>query len=468
MFFNIKNSKIFFLSLFLVLWAAINSKAYDILYFYTDITNLTYFINFLRSIGPSIILFCLLTFILKNYFSKKNFSKNIILFYFFLFIIIQIIGFYLNPKNYPDLYEYDFAFSIIKNNEFLTRTFFLYDQNYYLINLLSVVFFFFLLNSFNNKVYYKYLFIINILILILINIPIGVLAYKEFLLSSNLTAYWNKMTAPESMILSQSVPRVTGLSRSLIIIYIFLICYAFFKKNLSNKTLFLIFLLILGSLIWSLQSRAAVYSLFFFNLLIVSLSENKVKKKIFTILILCIGPIIIHNLISYASFKIKNQMQISVDSQMEISVDRFKNQNRVTLVDTTGRIEIWKNIIEQSKTSLIFGKGSQADRWYLDRTDKWKNNASNSLFYSLICGGFLGVIIYILIIYETIKLLLNCILRSKFFRKENNNLNYSAFFILIFLLLRSIVENSFMIFSIDNLIFLSCFFLLKTNSKINQ
>jgi hypothetical protein len=464
MFFNIKNSKIFFLSLFLVLWAAINSKAYDILYFYTDITNLTYFINFLRSIGPSIILFCLLTFILKNYFSKINFSKNIILFYFFLFIIIQIIGFYLNPKNYPDLYEYDFAFSIIKNNEFLTRTFLLYDQNYYLINLLSVVFFFFLLNSFNNQVYYKYLFIINILILILINIPIGVLAYKEFLLSSNLTAYWNKMTAPESMILSQSVPRVTGLSRSLIIIYIFLICYAFFKKNLSNKTLFLIFLLILGSLIWSLQSRAAVYSLFFFNLLIVSLSENKVKKKIFTILILCIGPIIIHNLISYASFKIKNQNT----NQMEISVDRFKNQNRVTLVDTTGRIEIWKNIIEKSKTSLIFGKGSQADRWYLDRTDKWKNNASNALFYSLICGGFLGVIIYILIIYETIKLLLDCTLRLKFFRKENNNLYYSAFFILMFLLLRSIVENSFMIFSIDNLIFLSCFFLLKTSSKINQ
>ena len=464
MFFNIKNSKIFFLSLFLVLWAAINSKAYDILYFYTDITNLTFFINFLRSIGPSIILFCLLTFILKNYFSKKNFSKNIILFYFILFIIIQIIGFYLNPKNYSDLYEYDFAFSIIKNNEFFTRTFLLYDQNYYLINLLSVVFFFFLLNSFNNQVYYKYLFIINILILILINIPIGVLAYKEFLLSSNLTAYWNKMTAPESMILSQSVPRVTGLSRSLIIIYIFLICYAFFKKNLSNKTLFLIFLLILGSLIWSLQSRAAVYSLFFFNLLIISLSENKVKKKIFTILILCIGPIIIHNLISYASFKIKNQNT----NQMEISVDRFKNQNRVTLVDTTGRIEIWKNIIDQASTAPIFGKGSQADRWYLDRIDKWKNNASSSLFYSLICGGLLGVITCVLIMYETIKLLLNCVLKLKFFRKKNDNHYYSAFFILIFLLLRSIVENSFMIFSIDNLIFLSCFFLLKTNSKINQ
>ena len=185
MFFNIKNSKIFFLSLFLVLWAAINSKAYDILYFYTDITNLTYLINFLRTIGPSIILFFLLTFILKNFFSKKNFIKNIILFYFILFIIIQTIGFYLNPKNYLDLYEYDFAFSIIKNNGFLTRIFLLYDQNYYLINLLSVIFFFFLLNSFNNQVYYKYLFIINILILILINIPIGVLAYKDFLARKN-------------------------------------------------------------------------------------------------------------------------------------------------------------------------------------------------------------------------------------------------------------------------------------------
>jgi O-antigen ligase len=138
------------------------------------------------------------------------------------------------------------------------------------------------------------------------------------------------------------------------------------------------------------------------------------------------------------------------------------------LVDTTGRIEIWKNIIDQSSTAPIFGKGSQADRWYLDRIDKWKNNASNSLFYSLICGGLLGVITCALIMYETIKLLLNCVLKLKFFRKKNNNLYYSAFFILIFLLLRSIVENSFMIFSIDNLIFLSCFFLLKTNSKINQ
>lgn len=49
---------------------------------------------------------------------------------------------------------------------------------------------------------------------------------------------------------------------------------------------------------------------FFFNLLIVSISENKVKKKIFTILMLCIGPIIIHNLIYYASFKKKIKILI--------------------------------------------------------------------------------------------------------------------------------------------------------------
>lgn len=477
MLFNRKYSKKIFLSFFFVLWAAINSKAYDILYFYSEKNNFTYLINFLRSIGPSIIFFAFLILILKKkFFSKIILIKNIILFYFILFILIQIIGFYLNPKNYIDLHEYKSVFLIIKNDKFLTNIFLLYDQNYYLINLLSVIFFFFLLNNLKEKKYYKFLFIINIAILILVNIPIGVLSYKEYLLSNNFTAYWNKMTSPESMILNQSVPRVTGLSRSLIIIYIYIMCCTFFKKNIFDNKLFFILLLVLGSLIWSFQSRTAVYSFFLFNLLIISLSKTEIKKKILTILILCIGPIIIHNLIFYANINLKkfnantNNANINnvEQNQNTISLNKFTVQNRVTMVDTTGRIEIWKNIIDQARTAPIFGKGSQADRWYLDRIYKWKNNASSSLFYSLICGGLLGVITCVLIVYETIKLLLSCILKLKFFRKKNDNLYYSAFFILIFLLLRSIVENSFMIFSIDNLIFLTCFFLLKTNSKINQ
>ena len=473
MLFNRKYSKFFFLFFFLVLWAAINSKAYDILYFYAEKDNFINLINLLRSIGPSIIFFALLILTLKKkYFSKIIFIRNKVLFYFILFIVIQIVGFYLNPKNYLELYEYKSVFLIIKKNEeFLTNIFLLYDQNYYLINLLSVILFFFLLNNLKEKKYYKFLFIINIIILILVNIPIGILSYKEFLLTNHATAYWNKMTSPESMILNQSVPRVTGLSRSLIIIYIYIMCCTFFKKNIFDNKLFFILLLILGSLIWAFQSRAAVYSFFLFNLLIISLSKTEIKKKILTILILCIGPIIIHNLILYTNINIKkfnvNTNNI-VQNQNAISLNKFTIQNRVVLVDTTGRIEIWKNIIDQASTAPIFGKGSQADRWYLDRIDKWKNNASNSLFYSLICGGLLGVITCALIMYETIKLLVNCALKLKFFRKKNDNLYYSAFFILIFLLLRSIVENSFMIFSIDNLIFLSCFFLLKTNSKINQ
>ena len=474
MLFNRKYSKIFFLSFFLVLWAAINSKAYDVLYFYAEKDNFTNLINLLRSIGPTIIFFALLILTLKKKFiSKIIFIKNIVLFYFILFIVIQIVGFYLNPKDYLDLYEYKSVFLIInKNEEFLTNIFFLYDQNYYLINLLSVILFFFLLNNIKEKKYYKFLFIINIIILILVNIPIGILSYKEFLLSNHATAYWNKMTGPESMILNQSVPRVTGLSRSLIIIYIYIMCCTFFKKNIFDNKLFFILLLVLGSLIWSFQSRTAVYSFFLFNLLIISLSKTEIKKKVLTILILCIGPIIIHNLILYSNINLKkfnaNTNNNIEQNQNTISLDKFTSQNRVALVDTTGRIEIWKNIIDQASTAPIFGKGSQADRWYLDRIDKWKNNASSSLFYSLICGGLLGVITCVLIMYETIKLLLNCVLKLKFFRKKNDNHYYSAFFILIFLLLRSIVENSFMIFSIDNLIFLSCFFLLKMNSKINQ
>ena len=126
MLFNRKYSKIFFLSFFFVLWAAINSKAYDILYFYAEKDNFTNLINLLRSIGPTIIFFALLILTLKKKFiSKIIFIKNIVLFYFILFIVIQIVGFYLNPKDYLDLYEYKSVFLIInKNEEFLTNIFF--------------------------------------------------------------------------------------------------------------------------------------------------------------------------------------------------------------------------------------------------------------------------------------------------------------------------------------------------------
>jgi hypothetical protein len=206
--------------------------------------------------------------------------------------------------------------------------------------------------------------------------------------------------------------------------------------------------------------------------LLIYLLQIKIKNKIIIFLILTLLPIILHNSIILVKNKeskdlflselnlifkyifTKNNNDINLNNNLIIKKNRIFNEN------TSGRTEIWNAIIKKSKDSLLFGHGSQADRWYINRDDSFYNNASSAFFYSLICGGVSGVLIYILIFYKSLKLIFFIFLRNKFFFKKNNLLTISSFFILIALLLRSLVENSFMLFSIDNIFFLTCYYIL--------
>jgi O-antigen ligase len=160
----------------------------------------------------------------------------------------------------------------------------------------------------------------------------------------------------------------------------------------------------------------------------------------------------------YRKIFTKNNDDIDLNNNLIIK------KNRVFIEKTSGRSQIWFNIIKKSKESPFFGYGSQADRWYINRSDPFYNNASSGFFYALICGGVLGGLIYVLIFYETLKLTF-IFVKNKFFFKNNNLLTISCFFILITLLLRSLVENSFMIFSIDNIFFLTCYYILSKKIK---
>jgi hypothetical protein len=156
----------------------------------------------------------------------------------------------------------------------------------------------------------------------------------------------------------------------------------------------------------------------------------------------------------------QNNSDIKLENNLIIKKNRIFNEG------ASGRSEIWSAIIKKSKESPFFGYGSQADRWYINRSAPFYNNASSALFYSLICGGITGVLIYLSIFFKTLKLVFITFLRKKIFFKNNNLLTISSFFILIALLLRSLVENSFMIFSIDNIFFLTCYYIL--SKKIKQ
>jgi len=239
------------------------------------------------------------------------------------------------------------------------------------------------------------------------------------------------------------------------------------KKKKINNALLIIIILLLGTLIWSLQSRTIVYSFLFFNILILFFSKISNKKKLLFVILFILSPIILHNFVLFTkkySLNILNKNYKDITDPIPLNYENFKMRNRITILDSGGRTTIWKNIINESKNSLIFGKGSQADRWYLDRLKSGNDNASSGFFYSLICGGLLGAAIYILIVYESLKLLIKSFLKIKINDKNNNIVFYSSFFILSFLLLRSLVENSFMLYSIDSFLFLSSFLILKKNT----
>ena len=466
MYFNIDKKKIFLLS-WLIFWLSINSTAYSIIILLID-SKIINFINFIRSIGPIIILIIFLIFFFKKIFLfKKSYKDNLTYFYFFIFIFIQFIGFAYEKKDYSSLIEYETAFFLLKNYPLLKNFFLFYDQNYYLLNLFSLLIFFVLINIYLTERYLIYLFYISLIILILIYLPLGIFAYNDFLSSSDITAYWNHTTSPKNSIFSQPAPRVTGLSRSLLIIYIFLLCYFSFEKKKINNALLIIIILLLGTLIWSLQSRTIVYSFLFFNILILFFSKINNKKKLLFVILFILSPIILHNFVLFTkkySLNILNKNYKDITDPIPLNYENFKMRNRITILDSGGRTTIWKNIINESKNSLIFGKGSQADRWYLDRLKSGNDNASSGFFYSLICGGLLGAAIYILIVYESLKLLIKSFLKIKINDKNNNIVFYSSFFILSFLLLRSLVENSFMLYSIDSFLFLSSFLILKKNT----
>ena len=128
---------------------------------------------------------------------------------------------------------------------------------------------------------------------------------------------------------------------------------------------------------------------------------------------------------------------------------------------STGRLNIWKQIVNHNKsstTNLIIGFGPMSDRYLV------KENASSSLMYMLISTGLLGLISYLLLLASIGVKIINIILKNNF---KNYFLN-SMLLLMIFLTLRSLVENSFTIIGLDFYLFLIAFYYLNNYQKIAQ
>ena len=406
-----------------------------------------------------------------------------------LISIVTILAFsiwnfllFIKNKSFSDIFKFNTTFifilfflcqfiGLVQNN-----TGVLNYNNYYLLflSLGTLNLFLFITNSGNESYYEKLLYLLLIVVLIH---SLSILATRFDVLIAAIAQGQSlyTLTDPNEIFMGQTIPRITGLSRSFAILNLFLIVWYFhirYNFGLIKKTIYILLILSIGLLVWAMNSRGTIlcylFALTIYFLLI--LKENLVTRAKFLILFALI-PIVMFSIIPRIanitmntigeSIGIAGNNNISNLQKKEFNLlgnNRFFNSQHSTY--SSGRIELWKYSINNYQKNKIFGYGAQGDRYLLmDKFTHYGSNVSNGFIYALLSGGYVGLILfcflYLKAFYNVALIIINC---------KNLEPSYaikSSALFLSFLLLRSGVENSFSLFSLDFLIFIISSMLLE-------
>jgi hypothetical protein len=264
-----------------------------------------------------------------------------------------------------------------------------------------------------------------------------------------------------------------GISRISCFIYFLLICGLIKNKSYFDfKSIFISILCVfLGSLIILSEGRVNISIMLLSTLLIfLNTKINFYKKTIFFFLVIFLSFMLSDTL------KLTEVKKIKFDDRFEdIKIENTLFQNIQKYFETdlkkakTGRFAKWKDLITYTtsldpKTTLL-GKGPETDRQVLQNLGyMWNADSANSFFYTLLCGGLIGLFFYLAIIVLLLINFKNFLLNKK--QLINESL-YNVFFSVfpIMLLLRSLFENSISSWSLDFIIMTTClnYFYLKRN-----
>lgn len=381
----------------------------------------------------------LLLFVKKKYFT--NIFKFNTTFIFILFFLSQFTG--LVQNNYE----------VLNYN------------NYYLLFLsLGTLNLFLFINNNGNESHYKILLYLLLIIILIHSFSILAEKYDTLIVSILQGQSLYSLTNPNELFLGQAIPRITGLSRSLAILNLFLIVWYFHTSHnfgITKKTTYNLFILAIGILIWAMNSRGTILC-YFFSLIIYFLfflKESLVTRAKFFILIAFL-PIIVFSIFGHIKIITKEKINIT-EEKINITVggEEFGILKNSRILNsghnnyTSGRTELWKYSINNYQKNKIFGYGTQGDRYLLSNGyDHYGTNVSNGFIYALLSGGYVGLIIFCFLFLKTSYNVGLAIINYK-----TINADYatkSSILFLSFLLLRSLVENSFSLFSLDFLLFI--------------
>ncbi len=410
---------------------------------YLILDNNENILNWLYSFRAYIQIIILVFLIHLNLKLFKNLKRiNYFFILFFLYNLIQILSLTLSENN-----NLNIIYNITSINLLLFLNIIFYNENYeikkifyFLILTIAIIYFYF----YFEKIYY--------------------LIFTDQLFYGH---YGEKaLIAP-----IQNIPRSSGIGRMALILFLFSVIFL----NLKNKKNLLLISIFIIPGIFLTQSRTIV-GIYFIVLMVitfsnyVNLNNLKIKNFKYNFIYFIIIPLIFS--ISLAQLKSSNLLIIKsfLFKQIfdkEIKIDRNYTKYRVLrkvspASITSYRFNDWKELIKLTiKSSPIIGNGAQSDRFLIKQT------ASNGLIYFFSSAGVLGIFIFIMIYFQIIKILSKNV---KYLRINNlKDKNYIfAFFIIFILSMRSIVESSYAVFSIDYIFFIISLYLIANNDKKNQ
>ncbi len=449
--------KITFILFFIFIWISLDTNFENV---YTGINEfkVTNFILLSRSVLPFVLFFLICIFAYKyKKISIRNFFKkqNIYYYIFFFYLFIQLIGHSLADNKF--IFTYYFYLS-----------FFLLIYIYFA--------------SSNNLLHFS--FYLSLFILIILFSIFAYLSIKYFITNGDLHFYGTFPNVYKSILtVSTNVIRSSGLSRTTMLIYIPLFLYLLLTP-ISKKKFLINFLLIFIILLTQSRLTNIFWIIFIFFSFYWYMQKNRFNIYLKKFLTLIVIPFLITGgIISTKYYLVKNNILLTDDKNIIVGLNIFNEviigendfytsdedvsyrtqaAKIIRIVDpstlSSGRVEYWKQILKKNNNYLL-GNGFLGDRHLIE------NNASNIMFYAYASAGFIGSFLLIILILRCIFLSLDLMFFKKVNFDKKNIIVISSIFYLGFLTFRGIGENSYAIFSIDQIIFLQSLMILEEHRK---
>ena len=429
---NIFILKYFLIASYILIFVSLGSNIINTFNNYKNINNI-YGIAGLRSIFPIIILIINFYYILK-----KKIELNKVEIIFISIILSYFIGSLIHFEN-SDYFKISFItnpLALITTHSISKRVLPIsYPLGIFILFISSVLIFFYSQNTsgygggwlsiFGNKIIFinsngasRLLCFINLLVL------------TSLIYNKNYTNIKSIISVLCIIILTSLVIKAEG--RVNIVLALISCSVVFLNKNIFVLKKFLVFFSII------------IFAFYLSKLGIANISDN--YKRIF-----------IFNDNKRFKFDLNDGIKNNIDVLFQTEIISDKNNYKT---DNWNRFAKWaliiKEVSRQNITKVIFGSGPEHDRILLKSKGlKWHADAANGFLYSLLSGGILGALLYLLILKKIIYNLFIFFKKKIFIIGENYN-EIFCFICPFLLILRSIFENGFSVWGVDFIIIVIC------------